>query len=114
MHPLLGTLHLLRRFGNKAIAATRAPGFDLTALEFLPPAQCVENIAACGCPDTLRTLVGLIGIAEDRASGLGDILFGSPELSVDAPASMFPLHTAAVTSVSISRWDSVAAVEFVS
>ena len=107
-----GLLHLLRRFGNKAIAATRAPGFDLTALEFLPPAQCVENIAACGCPDTLRTLVGLIGIAEDRASGLGDILFGSPELSADNSAWL-PLHTAAVTSVSISRWDSVAAVEFV-
>jgi hypothetical protein len=107
-----GLLHLLRRFGNKAIAATRAPGFDLTAMEFLPPAQCVENIAACGCPDTLRTLVGLIGIAEDRASGLGDILFGSPELSADNSAWL-PLHTAAVTSVSISRWDSVTAVEFV-
>lgn len=107
-----GLLHLLRRFGNKAIAATRAPGFDLTALEFLPPARCMENIAACGCPDTLRTLVGLIGIAEDRASGLGDILFGSPELSADHSAWL-PLHTAAVTSVSISRWDSVAAVEFV-
>jgi hypothetical protein len=107
-----GLLHLLRRFGNKAVAATRAPGFDLTALEFLPPARCMENIAACGCPDTLRTLVGLIGIAEDRASGLGDILFGSPELSADH-SKWLPLHTAAVTSVSISRWDSVAAVEFV-
>ena len=107
-----GLLHLLRRFGNKAIAETREARFNLTALECLPPARCMENIAACGCSDTLRVLVGLIGIAEDRASGLGDILFGSPELSADNSAWL-PLHTAAVTSVSISRWDSVAAVEFV-
>ena len=107
-----GLLHLLQRYGNKAIAKTRTPGFDLTALEYLPPARCMENIAACGCPDTLRTLIGLIGIAEERASGLGDILFGSPEQSADNSAWL-PLHTAAVTSVSISRWDSVAAVEFV-
>ena len=114
---LAGLLHLLRIFGNKAIQAI-AGDRDRRSVETLeqslPPSKVMENVAASGCADTLRTLVRLIGIAEDCATGLGDLLFGNPEIpALSDNLNWLPLHTAAVTSCVISKWDSVAAVEFV-
>ena len=126
-----GLLHLLRLFGNKAIqtvasaaaaqsqyaAVDGANGVNnpvVTLLENAAPPRTMNNVAACGCAETLRTLVRLIGMAEDCAFGSGDLLFGNPEVSCDSETPHWlPLHTAAVTSAKIAGWDSVAAVEFV-
>ena len=112
----LALLHLLRLFGAKLIAATERIGYDPKVLSRLNPPRTMHNVAACGCPDTLRALLAIIGLADERCDGLGETLLGGPDVPVDTGAvgdsiGWTPLHTAALSSSSPRNVDVTAAVE---
>ena len=76
----------------------------------------MNNVAACGCPDTLRALLAIIGLADEQCDGLGETLLGGPDVPVDTGAvgdssRWTPLHTAALSSSSPQNVDVTAAVE---
>ena len=112
----LALLHLLRLFGVKLIAAAERIGYDPKVLSRLNPPRTMNNVAACGCPDTLRALLAIIGLADEQCDGLGETLLGGPDVPVDTGAvgdssRWTPLHTAALSSSSPQNVDVTAAVE---
>ena len=112
----LALLHLLRLFGAKLIAAAERIGYDPKVLSRLNPPRTMNNVAACGCPDTLRALLAIIGLADEQYDGLGETLLGGPDVPVDTGAvgdssRWTPLHTAALSSSSPQNVDVTAAVE---
>ena len=76
----LALLHLLRLFGVKLIAAAERIGYDPKVLSRLNPPRTMNNVAACGCPDTLRALLAIIGLADEQCDGLGETLLGGPDV----------------------------------
>jgi hypothetical protein len=43
----------------------------------------MHGVAASGCPETLRSLFTVIGLADERRQGLGELLFGAPDACLD-------------------------------
>jgi len=74
----------------------------------------MREVAEYGCPDTLRQLFELIGIADDiGAPGLGEALFGGADVPVDDTQLLTPLHVAAAASAVGGEDSTGAATELV-
>ena len=74
----------------------------------------MREVAEYGCPDTLRQLFELIGIADDvGVPGLGEALFGGADVPVDDTQLLTPLHVAAAASAVVGEDSTGAATELV-
>ena len=131
-----GLLHLLNAFGRRLLRLgrddragnnTHSAGRDpqtqtqtsesletaLTASKRFGRSRVMREVAEYGCPDTLRQLFELIGIADDiGAPGLGESLFGGADVPVDRTL-WTPLHVAAAASAAGGEDSTGAATELV-
>ena len=101
-----GLFRLLQRLGSKLVdkaeeLAHRDP--ERFASFRSVPSCIMQRVAMVGCPESLRSLFTVIGLAEERWSGLGEVLFGNPSTAVGVlgcELGWTPLHTAAVMTSS--------------
>jgi len=130
-----GLLHLLNAFGRRLLRLgrddragnnTHSAGRDpqtqtqtsesletaLTASKRFGRSRVMREVAEYGCPDTLRQLFELIGIADDKENGLGESLFGGADVPVDRTL-WTPLHVAAAASAAGGEDSTGAATELV-